>query len=89
MSKIINQRQFKSALLNAEAREIENQEWKDGQVEIETESKEKPIFCFVEAADFSWVKLLEFNTTDDMDIEIGELDKEFRDGERISYPVYD
>lgn len=87
MSKIKSTRSFESVLATADERRQECQQWMDGVTEVEHETTEDSVFCFVETADSKSVKMLRFVTTDDMDSELGELLNEFKDGQRVYEPV--
>jgi len=87
MSKIKSTRSFQSVLTTADERRQECQQWMDGVTEVEHETTEGSVFCFVETADSRSVKMLRFATTDDMDSELGELLNEFKDGQRVYEPV--
>ena len=66
---------------------MEIQEWMDGRSLVEGHGNEDSVFCFVVGIDFRNVNLLRFGSTDDMDVEMGDLTKEFSDGERVYYPT--
>jgi hypothetical protein len=87
MSKITSTRKFESVLATTEERREECQEWMDGVTEVEHNTTEDSVFCFVETADSRSVKMLRFATTEDMDLEMGELIPELN-GQRIYEPVF-
>lgn len=87
MSKIKSTRSFESVLATADERREECQQWMDGATEVEHETTEDSVFCFVETADSKSVKMLRFATTEDMDSELGELLSAFKDGQRVYEPV--
>lgn len=86
MSKITSTRSFESILPTAEERREECQEWMDGMTEVEFNTTEEGVFCFVETADSRNVKMLRFATSEDMQQEMGELVPELN-GQRIYEPV--
>lgn len=88
MNKITSTRSFESILATADERREECQEWMDGATEVEHETTEDSVFCFVETEDSKNVKMLRFTTTEDMDCEMGELISEFKDGQRVYEPVF-
>lgn len=88
MSKIKSTRSFESVLATADERREECQEWMDGSTEVEHNTTEDGVFCFVETEDSRSVKMLRFATTEDMESELGELTSEFRDGQRVYEPVF-
>lgn len=88
MSKIKSTRSFESVLATADERREECQEWMDGTTEVEHNTTENSVFCFIETEDSKNVKMLRFATTEDMDSEMGELIPEFKDGQRVYEPVF-
>lgn len=88
MSKIKSTRSFESVLATAKERREECQEWMDGATEVEHNTTEDSVFCFVETEDSKNVKMLRFSTIEDMDSEMGELIPEFKDGQRVYEPVF-
>ena len=88
MNKIKSTRSFESVLATADERRAECQEWMDGSTNVEHNTTEESVFCFVETENSKSVKMLRFATTEDMESEIGELIPEFKDGQRVYEPVF-